>query len=80
MNLKTELLNNLERIKKNYEDSGDLGEYAKGRYSNTKMIIDIVKKMNFTPCCTSLKCEGCKKPLNSGLCSSCCSDLASCMY
>lgn len=33
-----------------------------------------------TPCCTELKCEGCKKPLNSGLCGSCCSDLASGMY
>jgi hypothetical protein len=27
-----------------------------------------------------LKCEGCKKPLDSGLCANCCSDLASGNY
>lgn len=54
MDFKTELLENLERIKKSYEDGSKLGEYAKGRYANTKMIIDIVKKMNYTHCCTEL--------------------------
>lgn len=33
-----------------------------------------------TPCCTELKCSGCKKILNDGLCGSCCGDLASGMY
>ena len=36
--------------------------------------------INYTRCCTELKCEGCKKPLNDGLCGSCCTDLASGMY
>ena len=27
-----------------------------------------------------IKCSGCKKPLNDGLCDSCCSDLASGNY
>ena len=40
----------------------------------------LVKNIEVIPCCTELKCEGCKKPLNSGLCGSCCTDLVSGMY
>lgn len=36
--------------------------------------------ISVTRCCEELKCEGCKKPLNSGLCGGCCSSLASGMY
>lgn len=39
-----------------------------------------LKTITVTCCCEELKCEGCKKPLNGGLCGSCCSDLASGMY
>lgn len=45
MDFKTELLNKLHVIKGTYEDGSKLGEYAKGRYENTKMIIDIVKNL-----------------------------------
>jgi hypothetical protein len=41
---------------------------------------ELKEAITVTPCCTELKCEGCKNPLNSGLCGSCCSDLASNMY
>lgn len=41
---------------------------------------EIEEAINYNRCCTELKCSGCKKPLNDGLCGSCCSDLASGMY
>lgn len=49
--------------------------------TDAKMILNKEQEaINYTRCCTELKCEGCKKPLNSGLCGSCCNDLASGMY
>ena len=47
----------------------------------TERLKEIIQQaINFIPCCTELKCEGCKKPLDRGLCGNSCSDLASGNY
>ncbi|WP_271407174.1 hypothetical protein [Tenacibaculum soleae] len=68
MNFKKELLNKLEKIKNSYEDGSRLGDYAQGRYANTKMIIGIVKKINYMSSCTELKCEKAKQAYQKGWC------------
>ena len=54
MGFKKKLKKKLKGIINSYEDDSKLGEYAKGRLANTKMILDIVKKMDYIPCCTEL--------------------------
>lgn len=58
MGFKKELKKELKRLIKSYEGDTKLGEYAKGRLANTKMILDIVKKMNYIPCCETLEQKG----------------------
>lgn len=49
-----------------------------------KCVDTLVKNISVIQCCKSdseqIKCSGCKKPMNVGLCGSCCSDLANGMY
>lgn len=51
MGFKKKLKKKLKGIIKSYEDGSKLGDYAQGRLANTKMILDIVKKMDYMPCC-----------------------------
>ena len=68
-------------ILKNNETLTECKEYfLVKRKDYQKVANQIELAINYTPCCTELKCEGCKKPLDSGLCGNCCSDLASGNY
>lgn len=63
-----------------YKNSHDTSEGVLIDFKVITPLIENIVAIAVTHCCTELKCEGCKKPLNSGLCGSCCSDLASGMY
>ena len=45
MGFKKKLKKRLRHIKENYEEGNELGEYAKGRLSATKMILEIIEEI-----------------------------------
>lgn len=63
MEFKTHLINKLQGIKETYEDGSKLGEYAKGRYENTKTILSIVKNLAISGVSSSSIPEPPKPPL-----------------
>ena len=61
MGFKKKLKKKLKGIIKSYEDGSKLGDYAQGRLANTKMILDIVKEIDYTPYCKSDSEQLCDK-------------------
>ncbi|WP_372938457.1 hypothetical protein [Seonamhaeicola sp.] len=73
------LLNQIDKLNEYLHLESDINK-KDFKYIDTMLQSMRNEAINYTCCCTELKCSGCKKPLNDGLCGSCCSDLASGNY